>query len=82
MAVALSPPSGTPIGPWLVDLLRPHTPFAESIVRRQVERAGLVFETLTPEDLPKLGPMIVNAASFFVDPSALASLKAVLGVKK
>ena len=32
----------------IVDVLRPHTPFAEAIVKRQAERAGLDPATLTP----------------------------------
>jgi hypothetical protein len=59
----------------IVDELRPHTPFAEAIVRRQAERAGLRIESLTDHDLSKLMPLIIAAASGFVDPSVLLRLK-------
>ncbi|MGH7281233.1 MAG: hypothetical protein ACRELY_06905 [Polyangiaceae bacterium] len=59
----------------LVNHLRPHTPFAEAIVRRQTERAGISIATLSEADLPKVVPMILTAASTFVDPTVLARLK-------
>lgn len=59
----------------LVALLAPHTPFAEAIVKRQAERAGVKLSSLDREHLEKLGPMIVSAAAMFVDPAALVDLK-------
>lgn len=59
----------------LVALLSPHTPFAEAIVKRQAERAGLDLAGLREEHLATLGPMIVKAAATFVDPAALALIK-------
>lgn len=60
---------------WLISLLRPITPFAEAIVRRQAERAGIPMGSLSREDLPVLGPMILGAAQMFVDPSRLTVLR-------
>lgn len=60
----------------VVSLLNPHTPFAKAIVRRQSERIGRTLATLRAEDLPKLAPLVIAAASVFVDPSELASLRA------
>lgn len=60
---------------WLIGLLRPLTPFAEAIVRRQAERAGIQVTAVTPEHLPTLGPMIVAAAQMFVDPARLGHLR-------
>ena len=60
---------------WLIGLLRPLTPFAEAIVRRQVERAGIPIAALGAEHLPTIGPMILSAAQMFVDPGKLASLR-------
>lgn len=65
----------SPTAARLVDLLRPHTPFCEAIVRRQAERAGLSVATLSEQDVAKLGPMILAAAAVFVDPAALATLR-------
>jgi hypothetical protein len=59
----------------LIDRLKPHTPFAEAIVRRQAERAAVSLATLTDDDMEKLLPLIVAAASTFVDPSVIANLK-------
>jgi hypothetical protein len=59
----------------LIDRLKPHTPFAEAIVRRQAERAAISLATLTDADMGKLFPLIVAAASTFVDPSVIANLK-------
>lgn len=59
----------------LITLLQPHTPFAEAIVKRQAERAGLDLARLHDEHLATLGPMIVKAAATFVDPGALAQIK-------
>ena len=59
----------------LIDRLAPHTPFADAIVRRQAERAGVSLATLTSDDMDKLFPLIVAAASTFVDPSIIANLK-------
>lgn len=60
---------------YLVALLTPHTPFAEAIVRRQVERAGLDYDRVTSADVVVLGPMIVKAATLFVDPLTLAEIR-------
>jgi hypothetical protein len=59
----------------IVQILKPHTPFAEAIVRRQVERAGLSATTLVESDLPKVLPLIIAAAHTFVDPEVIAQLK-------
>lgn len=59
----------------LVDLLSPHTPFAEAIVRRQAERAGKSLSSLEEGDLPEVVPLIETAAQHFVDPPVLAQLK-------
>ena len=67
------------VGARVVALLLPLTPFAEAIVKRQAERAGLSLATLTEADLKILGPMIVSAAAVFVDPDALLTLKRQLG---
>jgi hypothetical protein len=63
----------------LIALLQPHTPFAEAIVKRQAERAGLDLARLEDTDLVILGPMILKAASTFVDPAGLAQLRRQLG---
>jgi hypothetical protein len=65
----------------LVESLKPHTPFAEAIVRRQVERAGLRLEALADADLPRLIPLILAAAGPFVDPIVLARLKLLVPLK-
>jgi hypothetical protein len=62
----------------IVEILRPHTPFAEAIVRRQSERAGLSVAALTPEDAPKIIPLVVAASHAFVDPSVIAELRALI----
>lgn len=59
----------------LVALLAPHTPFAEAIVKRQADRAGVKLSSLGREHLEKIGPMIVQAAAVFVDPTVLVDLK-------
>lgn len=66
----------------LIERLKPHTPFAEAIVRRQAERAGLSISKLTDDDMEKLFPMIVAAASTFVDPSIIANLKLIYDRKR
>jgi hypothetical protein len=66
----------------LIDRLKPHTPFAEAIVRRQAERAGLSLALLSDEDMEKLFPFIVAAASTFVDPSIIAHLKLIYDRKR
>lgn len=71
----------SPTASRLISLLRPHTPFAEAIVRRQAERLGLSYESLDEADLPRIAPMIVTAASMFLDPPALALIKASLRVR-
>ncbi len=66
----------------LIDRLKPHTPFAEAIVRRQAERAGLSLAKLSDEDIDQLFPFIVAAASTFVDPSVIANLKLIYDRKR
>lgn len=65
----------------LIDLLRPHTPFAEAIVKRQVERAGLSCANVEETDLPVLGPLIFAASSVFLDPPAREALKHALKLR-
>lgn len=65
----------------LIDLLRPHTPFAEAIVKRQVERAGLSITSVGERDLPVLGPLIFAASSVFLDPPTRDALKRALNVR-
>jgi hypothetical protein len=77
-------PGDVPVSPTaarLVDLLRPHTPFAEAIVRRQAERAGLSLPTLQEADLAKLGPLVYAASSVFLDPPARELLRRALGIR-
>jgi hypothetical protein len=64
----------------VVGLLTPYTPFATAIVRRQSERIGRSLATLRQEDLPKLAPLVVAAASVFVDPGELSALRGALGL--
>lgn len=71
----------SPTASRLVNILRPHTPFAEAIVRRQAERLGLSYEALDEPDVPRIAPMIVAAASMFLDPPALVQVKASLRVR-
>ena len=59
----------------LIALLRPFTPFAEAIIRRQAERAGIPLRLVNREHLTKLTPMIVLAAQTFIDPADLAEIK-------
>jgi hypothetical protein len=59
----------------IVRALEGHTPFAEAIVRRQTERAGIPVETMEDADLPRVMPYVVAAASTFVDPDVLRELK-------
>ena len=66
----------------LIDRLKPHTPFAEAIVRRQAERAGISLSTLSDDGMEKLFPLIVAAASTFVDPSIIAHLKLIYDRKR
>ena len=68
-----SPPSETAL--WLIGLLRPFTPFAEAIVRRQAVRAGIPIAELGREHLGTIGPMIVSAAQMFIDPGKLGHLR-------
>lgn len=65
----------------LIDLLRPHTPFAEAIVKRQVERAGLSLAAVTESDLSALAPLVFAASSVFVDPPAREALKRALKIR-
>lgn len=65
----------------LIDLLRPHTPFAEAIVKRQVERAGLSIANVAERDLTVLGPLIFAASSVFLDPPTREALKRALNVR-
>jgi hypothetical protein len=60
----------------IVEILRPHTPFAEAIVRRQAERAGISPEGMSREDVGKLLPLVIVASQAFVDPSVVLQLKA------
>jgi hypothetical protein len=68
----------SPVATRLIGLLEPHTPFAEAIVRRQAERAGLRLEELDLSHIEKIGPDIVRAAAVFVDPPVLARIKRAL----
>jgi hypothetical protein len=65
----------------IVEILRPHTPFAEAIVRRQSERAGLSAAKLSREDIPKVVPLVIAASLTFVDPNVIAQLKAILSMR-
>lgn len=79
--VATRPPEGgaaSATAARLIAVLAPHTPFAEAIVRRQAERVGRTLASLEPGDLPKVGPLILAAASVFLDPVALETLKLAL----
>jgi hypothetical protein len=67
--------SRSPVAERLIAFLRPHTPFAEAIVRRQAERAGIDLSRMSESDLKVIGPMLVKAAAVFVDPIALTWLK-------
>ena len=78
MTEEIQPPL-SPIARGLVDQLKPHTPFAEAIVRRQAERAGVQLATMEQKDLVKVVPLLLAAASTFVDPVVLQSLKARFG---
>jgi hypothetical protein len=72
---------GRPLSPAaerIVQTLAPHTPFAEAIVRRQAERAGLSVATIDRTDLRTMGPAIVAAAAAFVDPDVVDQLKRLL----
>ena len=59
----------------MMALLRPHTPFADAIVKRQAERCGVDLRSLSTVDLPRVVPMILTAAHVFIDPIALDSLR-------
>jgi hypothetical protein len=59
----------------LVDALKPHTPFAEAIVRRQCERGGKSIASLTDDDFDAILPLIITAASTFVEPAVIAQLR-------
>ena len=63
----------------VVALLSPYTPFATAIVRRQAERIGRSLATLRQEDLQRLTPLVIAAASVFIDPSELATLRTLIG---
>jgi hypothetical protein len=71
----MSTPTRSPTAERVILALRPYTPFAEAIVKRQVERAGLHLDGLRDDDLARVGPMIVAAARLFLDPVQLAELK-------
>jgi hypothetical protein len=73
-----SPPPFSTAALRIVDVLRPHTPFAEAIVRRQAERAGYDASTVTTAVLPKIIPLVISASQAFVDPSVIQALKALL----
>jgi hypothetical protein len=66
---------------WLAELLRPHTPFAEAIVRRQAERAGLSVATMSDADLKRIIALVLAASGPFVDPPALAAIRRALDEK-
>lgn len=68
-------PETSPTARRVVEVLAPHTPFAEAIVRRQAERARLSMGTLSEADLPRLVPLVVAAATGFVDPEIIARLR-------
>ena len=72
---AIDPAEPSETAAWLIGLLRPLTPFAEAIVRRQAERAGIPVSRLTTDHLARIGPMILSAAQMFVDPARLARLR-------
>jgi hypothetical protein len=68
----------SPTAERLIDTLKPFTPFAEAIVRRQVERAGLDLESFDDGHVERVRPMILSAATVFLDPAQLAQLKRAL----
>ncbi len=68
-------PAFSPAAEAVIAVLRPHTPFAEAIVRRQAERVGLSLESVGQFDLAKLVPMVIAASHTFVDPGVVAELK-------
>jgi hypothetical protein len=68
-------PAMSPTAERVIGLLKPLTPFAEAIVRRQAERAGLDLGALREEHVTRVGPMIVSAAKVFLDPVQLEQLK-------
>jgi|HubBroStandDraft_1064217.scaffolds.fasta_scaffold92257_2 hypothetical protein len=65
----------SPVASRVVDELKAHTPFAEAIVRRQAERAGVNVATMSPGDLTKVMPLILAASTGFVEPDVLVHLK-------
>ena len=73
-----APSDASPTALRLIDLLRPHTPFAEAIVKRQAERAHLTLASIQEHHLAQLGPLIVQASAVFVDPSTRDLLKRAL----
>jgi hypothetical protein len=73
--MADSPEPLSPLARRVVDELKPHTPFAEAIVRRQAERTGTPIATLAESDLAKILPLIIAASTGFVEPSVLMHLK-------
>ena len=68
-------PVMSPTAERVIGTLKPYTPFAEAIVKRQAERAGLDLASLGEEHVERLGPMIIAAARVFLDPQQLAQLK-------
>jgi hypothetical protein len=71
-----------PFAQKLIDRLKPHTPFAEAIVRRQAERANVSLATLDEAQMDVLFPLIIAAASTFVDPSVIVNLKLIYDRKR
>ena len=71
----MAAPSLSPAAERVIGTLKPYTPFAEAIVKRQVERAGLDVASLRDEQVERLAPMILAAARMFLDPVQLSQLK-------
>ncbi len=74
-APARDPSEPSETARWVIEILRSCTPFAEAIVRRQAERAGITIATLGPDHLAKVGPMILGAAQMFVEPAKVEQLR-------
>jgi len=71
----MAAPLLSPAAERIVGTLKPYTPFAEAIVKRQAERAGLDVASLRDDQVERLAPMILAAAKMFLDPVQLAALK-------
>jgi hypothetical protein len=70
-----APSDFSPAARELFDILGPHTPFAESIVRRQVERVRLATDSVARIDLPSLVPLVIAASQGYVDAAVIDELK-------